>query len=468
MSFMLHSRLTALAVYVALWAFILGPLALAQEEPLTFEVVAQTEYDNDALQFSNLLFFPDSILLVVADGGVFDLTHPYSGSWTLRFEGRFTDGPTFLTTDGILFSATQNLGRSADGGYTWTNAFPDADTFVELPPDAPGGTAFLTDGDDRTVSPERSTVARSTDGGLTWTPHAPGPSVLDRVFIRTLAYAPASSERRTVGTVVGVGVSGAVFSLDGGVTWQASDFVGNIFAENVMYSPTRDLFVTGATANAPDFGNPRGGIWVSEDGQAWTFRGRVPSDSDTPMAVTEAPDGTWWAIRPGEPDGAVFSSVDGGRAWTERGRLDGMALVGQEFLRTESLRIGPEGRVWLATTGEPGNESRGAVLRSVERVVVASEETPVGTPGEAVLGAPYPNPTRDAVTVPLTLAQPAEVRVVVTDLLGHEVAVLIEGRRAAGVHTLAFDTGALASGVYVVHATVGGAATETQRFSVVR
>ncbi|MEO0743575.1 MAG: T9SS type A sorting domain-containing protein [Bacteroidota bacterium] len=464
----LSLRPAARALCLALSVLVVPPPSTAQEAALTFEVVAQTEYDNDALKFSNLLFFSDSTLLVVADGGVFDLTHPYSGSWTLRFEGRFTNGPTFLTTEGILFSATQNLGRSADGGYTWTNAFPDADTFVELPPNAPGGTAFLTDGDDRTVSPERSTVARSTDGGLTWTPHAPGPSVLDRVFIRTLAYAPASSERRTVGTVVGVGVSGAVFSLDGGVTWQASDFVGNIFAENVIYSPTRDLFVTGATANAPDFGNPRGGIWVSEDGQAWTFRGRVPSDSDTPMAVTEAPDGTWWAIRPGEPDGAVFSSVDGGRTWTERGRLDGMALVGQEFLRTQALAIGPEERVWLATTGEPGNESRGAVLRSVERVVVASEDAPLGKPGEAtVLGVPYPNPTRDAVTVPLTLAQPAEVRVVVTDLLGREVAVLADGSQQAGRHALTLDTGALASGVYVVRATVGGV-TATQRVTVAR
>ncbi|MEL6773023.1 MAG: T9SS type A sorting domain-containing protein, partial [Bacteroidota bacterium] len=111
----------------------------------------------------------------------------------------------------------------------------------------------------------------------------------------------------------------------------------------------------------------------------------------------------------------------------------------------------------------------GGVWRTREAVVVASEDAPPGKPGEtALLGVPYPNPTQDAVTVPLTLAQPAEVRVTVVDLLGREVAVLTEGPQQAGRHALTLDTDALAPGVYVVHATVGNAAAQTQRFSIVR
>ena len=105
-------RPAARALCLALSVLVVPPPSTAQEAALTFEVVAQTEYDNDALKFSNLLFFSDSTLLVVADGGVFDLTPPYSGSWTLRFEGRFTNGPPFLTPEGILsYAKSRALSR---------------------------------------------------------------------------------------------------------------------------------------------------------------------------------------------------------------------------------------------------------------------------------------------------------------------------------------------------------------------
>ena len=80
-----------------------------------------------------------------------------------------------------------------------------------------------------------------------------------------------------------------------------------------------------------------------------------------------------------------------------------------------------------------------------------------------------PNPARGAVEVRLSLAEAADVRVSVLDMLGREVAVLIDGEQAAGVLRLPFDPEAqrLAPGVYIVRTDVGDA-VEVVRFTIVR
>ncbi|MEM1041617.1 MAG: T9SS type A sorting domain-containing protein [Bacteroidota bacterium] len=74
----------------------------------------------------------------------------------------------------------------------------------------------------------------------------------------------------------------------------------------------------------------------------------------------------------------------------------------------------------------------------------------------------YPNPMADRAAVAFTLGQSAPVRVSVYDALGREVAVLADGPRAAGDHTVALDAAVLPSGVYLVRVSAGGrAATQT-------
>jgi hypothetical protein len=59
------------------------------------------------------------------------------------------------------------------------------------------------------------------------------------------------------------------------------------------------------------------------------------------------------------------------------------------------------------------------------------------------------------------------VRLGVFDLLGREVAVLLDGVRPAGRHAAALDASALAPGAYVARLTVGGQAV-TRRLVVAR
>ena len=82
-------------------------------------------------------------------------------------------------------------------------------------------------------------------------------------------------------------------------------------------------------------------------------------------------------------------------------------------------------------------------------------------PASATLAAPAlavasaPNPFAEAATVRVTLAAPSDVRVVVYDVLGREVAVLLDGAFEAGTHAAVFEAGTLPAGTYLYRVTAG-------------
>ncbi|MEM1041050.1 MAG: FG-GAP-like repeat-containing protein [Bacteroidota bacterium] len=78
-----------------------------------------------------------------------------------------------------------------------------------------------------------------------------------------------------------------------------------------------------------------------------------------------------------------------------------------------------------------------------------------------------PNPTRGTTSVTLTLDETQPVVVRVVDLLGREVARVLDGEVQAGAHTLRVPAGSFAAGTYLV-VVEGRTVRETRRFTVVR
>ena len=91
----------------------------------------------------------------------------------------------------------------------------------------------------------------------------------------------------------------------------------------------------------------------------------------------------------------------------------------------------------------------------------------VSAPAALSVEAPRPNPSRGSAVVPYAVPAPGRVRVSVFDLLGREVAVLVDADEAAGGHTARVPSGRLAAGVYVVRIAAGGEARQV-RLTVVR
>ncbi|HMB91345.1 MAG TPA: FG-GAP-like repeat-containing protein, partial [Rhodothermales bacterium] len=86
---------------------------------------------------------------------------------------------------------------------------------------------------------------------------------------------------------------------------------------------------------------------------------------------------------------------------------------------------------------------------------VAVEEA-ADIPEAVQLDAVYPNPFRTSIEIRYTLAEAAPVSLVIYDVLGREVDRLVElNRLDAGVHSVTWKAGDLASGVYLYRLTAG-------------
>ncbi|MFQ5652593.1 MAG: peptidoglycan DD-metalloendopeptidase family protein [bacterium] len=70
-------------------------------------------------------------------------------------------------------------------------------------------------------------------------------------------------------------------------------------------------------------------------------------------------------------------------------------------------------------------------------------------PGSFSLSQNYPNPFNPSTTIEFALPQRSDVTLKLYDILGREVATLLEGELAAGVHQVDFNAEELASGVYI-------------------
>ncbi len=89
------------------------------------------------------------------------------------------------------------------------------------------------------------------------------------------------------------------------------------------------------------------------------------------------------------------------------------------------------------------------------------------SPKEFALLQNYPNPFNPSTAISYQLSAVSLVRLKVYDILGREVATLVNGRESAGMHTLRFDGSGLASGVYFYRLTAGGM-SQTRKMLLVR
>lgn len=98
-----------------------------------------------------------------------------------------------------------------------------------------------------------------------------------------------------------------------------------------------------------------------------------------------------------------------------------------------------------------------------------STSTEIGTdlPVGVELSQNYPNPFNPATQIRFAVPVSGEVRLAVYDLLGREIAVLVNGGMSAGSHSVNFDAASLGSGVYVYRLDAAGQ-TLTRKMTLVK
>ena len=86
--------------------------------------------------------------------------------------------------------------------------------------------------------------------------------------------------------------------------------------------------------------------------------------------------------------------------------------------------------------------------------VLPNEGAPT-LPGRVALHQNYPNPFRTSTQVTYELPRPMHVRLDVYDVLGRQVATVVDEQRIAGTHEVPLETGTWASGVYIYRLNAG-------------
>lgn len=109
----------------------------------------------------------------------------------------------------------------------------------------------------------------------------------------------------------------------------------------------------------------------------------------------------------------------------------------------DSLRFTPGDTLFITTT--KGFSHRDTIVVSGNVVGV---DQPAFLPGSTDLRQNFPNPFNPTTVVGYQLSTFSTVNLKVYDMLGREVATLVNGERPAGYHNATFDASRLASGVY--------------------
>ena len=97
----------------------------------------------------------------------------------------------------------------------------------------------------------------------------------------------------------------------------------------------------------------------------------------------------------------------------------------------------------------------GAIINGIQygEIVSVKQENPV-IPENTILYQNYPNPFNPTTTIAYSLVNAGKVNITVYDILGSEVATLVDDIKETGYYTASFNASNLASGLYFARITI--------------
>ncbi len=362
-----------------------------------------------------------------------------------------------VSSTGLIYAGdiTGNFWKSSDSGNNWTSVNIGTSYMVADIAIASNGFIFVATGLDGTGNG----VYRSSDGGNVWQ-HC---SMTAGVVARDI-------EIKSGTIFVSTKDNGLGKSTDNGDTWSgASSSVpeSNIGAFNISMNGTLVLAVKGSN-----------GIYRStNDGSTWTLT-NFPQ-SQRVYSLTVASNNYIFAGTKEYYDG-MYKSTDDGSTWQKITSLpqnieyssngistsDGKIYIGvlgvgvycssdfgeTWFLYNQgfqnlfgfSLAEGIDGTIY-ATSGAGVYKSTGTTSVDDENLM----------PNSFNLKQNFPNPFNPSTSIQYTVGNKQFVSLKVYDVLGNEVATLVNEEQQAGVHSINFNSAHLSSGVYFYRLETG-------------
>ena len=289
---------------------------------------------------------------------------------------------------------------------------------------------------------DSGTIIKSTDLGESW-------FSLPIITAFNLYEVQCSED----GTILVFGEKTAAFkSTDGGNTWSEMNLYGGL--NNFLQSGGPDIYASFFLN--PDIGYVFGEFgaifYTSNGGNNWQ-PGIVPDFDRINTAYFISPDSGMVA----GDNGKVRFTINGGATWVEDTSVSKLTSnnINQILIIDTSIAV---------LVGDGGT----VIFVARDSTALTSVDTYDEIVAEYQLYHNYPNPFNPSTIIEYSLPQYGYVTLKLYDMLGREIATLVNEEKSAGNYKFEFNAGGLASGIYYYHITVGNEFVETRKMVLLR
>lgn len=398
-SFTTMNRIRMRSSGVGMVAGVYGLMATTKD----FGVAWQPQGTDNGNYIPNIQFL--SPLEGWAAGGRLRHTTDGGNVWTASSQIYRANAITFSSPQNGWFGTDVGVWRTTNAGTDWNKCY----SF--------GYTLCLTAFDSLNVwRGTYSDLEHSTDAGNSWT------TVLNH-SVSSLQFLNADT-----GWVVNYSWSNdsSIFrTTDGGKSWQSAQ-VGDVVSVR---------FVSPSTGCA---GGTSGRIWKTTDGGVTWLLKHGPTPGNWYMhGISFSSPLLGWAvgyIGNGLGD-YILRTTDGGETWNEIPSISNNGLFSVCFINDSTGFIGGLDGEMLRIDYPPG-------------IPDGVKETGQAIPLKFSLAQNYPNPFNPATQISFTINSPSVVTLKVFDILGREVATLVNGFKQPRAYSINWDGSRMSSGVY--------------------